>query len=373
MMKGRARSHASVVLTIVVVVFVVAAVSISLGVDPPHWSGVSTQIDCTSQCHVPHHAGGGGLTQAAGNVNLCQSCHNAGDLPIFNADSAIPRTGGTSHAFDACAVNADLDTQLPTDPEMNVRVMDGDVGCVDGYVVCSTCHDQHAGTSTFGGTTRVGNADKIASYGGTGIVVAGGTYTGAAGSWYLVEITQAGTEGNARFRYSKDNGTSWFPSGCTFADTNPCLVADGSNPVALGVDGVAITFNVGSYQIDTDIGERWEFFGAWPFMRSTLGEGGSSLCAQCHQSWVMDHNAVEIWDGGSYKSHPVGVPLNTNGKGYDRATPLDGNGAVQGGAGEDANPTNDLLLFNGPSDLVECLTCHGVHYVDSNTETVDGP
>jgi hypothetical protein len=84
----------------------------------------------------------------------------------------------------------------------------------------------------------------------------------------------------------------------------------------------------------------------------------------------MDHAAVETWDG-TPKSHPVGVALNANGRGYDRAAPLDGNGAAQGGAGTDANPTNDLV-FDAAGN-VQCLTCHGVHYVDSNTLSVDQP
>jgi hypothetical protein len=89
-----------------------------------------------------------------------------------------------------------------------------------------------------------------------------------------------------------------------------------------------------------------------------------------HRSWTMDHDAVRTYDG-SFKSHPVGVSLDVNGMGYDRPVPLDRNGAIQGTVGADTNPTNDLL-FDG-TGLVQCLTCHGVHYVDSNTLTVDGP
>ena len=87
----------------------------------------------------------------------------------------------------------------------------------------------------------------------------------------------------------------------------------------------------------------------------------------------MDHTAVEDWNGGSIKSHPVGVALGVNGAGYDRAEPLDGDGAPQAPGPShdvDGNPTNDLRLFGG-GNVVECLSCHGVHYVDSNTETID--
>jgi cytochrome c553 len=346
-------------------------------VDPPHWANTSMDIDCTSQCHVLHHSEGGGLTQAASNVNLCQSCHRplglADDLQINDADKAVPGMGGTSHAFDVAAVNSGLGAQLPTDPEMSTRVMDSNV-------VCSTCHDQHDTGAVFGGDSRIGAARQVTSLGSTGTVVPGGAYTDNPGVWYLVEIAVAGDENNASFRYSKDNGLSWFPADCCpriegscgAIDTANCTPATGSTPVSLD-SNVEITFAAGNYSVVAGFGDRWEFSAAWPFLRSTLGAGGSALCAQCHQAWVMDHNAVELWNGGSVKSHPVGIGLNANGEGYDRAAPLDGNGADQGGAGEDVNSTNDLQLFDSPSDLVECMTCHGVHHVDSNTLTVDGP
>ena len=84
----------------------------------------------------------------------------------------------------------------------------------------------------------------------------------------------------------------------------------------------------------------------------------------------MTHDSVggtRDYDG-AMKSHPVGVTLNANGRGYDRGVPLDGNGGDQGVSG-DSNSTNDLKLDAG--GRVQCLTCHGVHGADSNTQTVD--
>jgi hypothetical protein len=359
------------------VVIALALPASAWATDPPHWSSTSIDIDCTSQCHVLHQAEGTGLTANASNVNLCQSCHRpagiAIDLQINDADKAVPGVGGTSHAFDAAAVNSGLQTQLPTDTEMSARVMNDNI-------VCSTCHDQHDTGAVFGGDSRISNARQVTSFGSTGAVVPGGTYTDTPGVWYLVEIAVAGDQDNAAFRYSKDNGTTWFPAdccpriegSCVAVDTANCTPATGSTPVTLD-SNVEITFAAGNYSVASGFGDRWEFNAAWPFLRSTLGEGGSAICAQCHQAWIMDHNAVELWNGGAYKSHPVGVALNANGEGYDRSVPLDGNGADQGGGGVDANATNDLLLFDSPNDLVECMTCHGVHYVDSNTLTVDGP
>lgn len=347
-----------------------AAAGLVFAQDPPHWASVATDIDCTSQCHITHNAQGGALNSSASNVNLCQSCHNpvglAADLSISNTDKAVRGVSGTSHAFDVPAVNAELNTERPADTEMDDRVMSDNI-------VCSTCHNQHRSVATTGGTPRIGNAQQITALGSTGTLSSGGVYSGPEGVWYLVEIVQAGSENNARFCFSKDNGISWFPTGCNPpGTTSPNFTADGANPVGLfdgATDyGVNVTFGAGSYAA----GERWEFAAAWPFLRADLGPGGSNLCAQCHGQWVMDHTAVESWNNGAVKSHPVGVALNANAKGYDRAVPLDGNGNDQGGAGADANPTNDLQLFDA-ANAVQCLTCHGVHFVDSNTETVDSP
>jgi hypothetical protein len=325
-----------------------------LAQDPPHWSSTTLTIDCTTQCHTLHQALGTGLTSAASNVNLCQSCHNPAGLadgrPISNLDKAVPDTSGTSHAFDVGTVHAQFQTQDPLAQAMLLRVM-------GGQLVCSTCHNQHKSEQPFGGASRVSPAELVTALGSTGLVTSGGVFTGPEGVWYLVEISKAGNQANAEFRYSKDNGLSWFPA----------------QSVGVGVlldSGVTVSFGAGSYVL----GERWEFSGAWPFLRVTLDAGsnaaGSAYCRDCHRTWVMDHNDVELYDG-NYKSHPVGVGLDANGQGYDRTTPLDGNGADQGAPGADANPTNDLRLDG--SGNVQCLSCHSVHYADSNTQTVDGP
>lgn len=334
--------------------------------DPPHWSSTNLNIDCTSNCHTLHQAPGGGLTASAGNVNLCQSCHKSGGLaaglPLDSADRAQPAIGtGRHHAFDVAAVHAGLDTQLPTDPQMSLRVMNGNV-------VCSTCHDQHRASSARGGTSRIDAPTRTTALGSTGSVTSGGTFTGAQGVWYLVAITVAGNQTAARFGYSKDNGTSWFPGSCTPGGvTTGCLTAGAS--VALD-SGVALSFGAGNFTV----GERWQFSASWPFLRGNLDSGdntaGDKFCRDCHRDWVMTHDDVRTYTG-TVRSHPVGVALDANGLGYDRPVPLDGNGAAQGSAGRDANVTNDYQLDAG--GRVQCLSCHAIHYADSNTATVDAP
>ena len=341
--------------------------------DPPHWTSPSGYVDiqCAKGCHQLHLAPGGQLTAAAGNANLCQSCHNpslgaaAEKLPILTGDKAVPGVGGTSHAFDVAAINALYGAALPQDTQMQVRVMGGNV-------VCSTCHNQHAATAATAGTPRI-SAARMASptLGSKGTVASGGTYSGPAGVWYLIQIDTAGATGTAQFRWSLDGGTSWKATGVATAASVSLDYPTGCAP-----NCATVAFTNGTpFDQSFLVGERWEFSASYPFLRKKLDSGdnasGDKFCRDCHREWVMTHTEVGIWNG-AYKSHPVGVGLNANAKGYDRAVPLDGNGQEQTGGttDRDGNPTNNLKLDAG---RVQCLTCHGVHNVDGNTTTVDRP
>jgi len=257
----------------------------------------------------------------------------------------VPGERGTSHAFGVAAVNAAYGAATPSNAQMQLRVMDGNV-------VCSTCHDQHAATAATGGTPRISPAKKITALGSTGAVTSGGTFTGASGFWYLVEIQAGGAVGTARFRWSKDNGTSWMGSNV--------LTSASATPLD---NGVTVAFGAGSYAP----GERWELSASYPFLRAALDSGdnasGAKFCRDCHSAWAQDHTAAHTWTG-SVKSHPVGVGLNANGGLYDRAVPLDANGAAQG-AGGDGNAWNDLRL--DATGRVQCLSCHAPHFAPGNS------
>jgi len=318
----------------------------ALASDPPHWVGAIEVTDCTSNCHMTHQASGGQLTANASNVVLCQSCHDANNLPINDTDKAIPGSTGRSHQYDIGADNPAYGAQTPQHQEMNLRIMGGNV-------VCSTCHNQHLSPASFGGTPRIGEAQRLVGVGGS--LTSGGTFSGANGVWYLVEITLLAP---LQLQYSTDNEGSWVgPVGFSYG-----------NPVSLG-DGVEVTVTSG-----VAVDDRWEFYASYPFLRVALDSGdnsvGNAFCRDCHRDYKMDHSAVEEdgWGTGTFKSHPVGIALDANGKGYDRTNPLDGDG---GAPGTDGNPTNDLKLDS--SSLVQCTTCHGVHYADSNTLSVDQP
>jgi len=326
--------------SVLLIAIILLGASTLPAVDPPHWY---FGMDCSS-CHVGHNAPGGGLTTATGNSNLCLSCHVAGGLA--GALPILPSHTLSTHHYDVVPDAPRWGSAMPTNPEMANRIM-------DGKLVCSTCHDQHAAQASNRGLCRISTPEILTAFGSTGTLSVGGSYTGQGGSSYLIEITIA----DSHFRYSKDGGLSWAGE----ADTGVNVPLD---------SGLSLSFSGGSFAL----GERWRFSASFPFLRLPLDEGdnssGDRYCRECHSLWAMDYHAVE--NGGSqWLSHPVGNGLGANGKGYDRTVPLDGNGVAQGGTGGDGNHSNDYALDAG--GLVQCLSCHHIHYADSNTLTEDGP
>ena len=219
----------------------------------------------------------------------------------------------------------------------------------------------------FGGTPRISAAKKIIDLGSGGTVTSGGTYIGTKGYWYWVEIVDDPPNPlGTRFCWAKadDVGVTWAPAGCdppgTIGDS-----LDATGTVPLG-DGVEITF-AGSYTVT----ERWEFYASWPFLRDEVNtapdSGGNTFCINCHAAWQMADTGPPLnpWDG-TVRSHPVGVTIPNGADDPYHSPPLDGN------PGGPANPSSDLELYGASSDTVECLTCHGIHFVDSNTLTPDG-
>lgn len=338
--------------------------------DDPHGNAFSVQ--CLS-CHANHKAAGQNLTGAISNESVCRSCHNlAGTASRYPGErlhkSDLAGRLGASHAWNVAPTNAAAGAGLPSNPQMAVRL-------VNTNVACSTCHNQHVNdaasvaSGTAGSQTQAVPVRIAGSGTGTVSYNAGGN---AAAKSYLLEIVETGGNvGTARFRLSNDGGLSWFGwSGSAWI----AYVVGNGRLTGAGIplnDGtsVSVTFS-GSFVV----GDRIRFYVGYPFLRASLDSGsnatGKRFCRDCHSAWAMDHVAVGTYDG-AWKSHPVGVALNANAGGYDRTVPLDGNGRVQGQAGADANGTNDLMLAGDAT--VQCLSCHGMHHADGNTNTVDTP
>ena len=338
--------------------------------DEPHANAFSVQ--CLS-CHSTHKTAGQNLTNATSNESLCTSCHNLAGAASRYPNERLNKSDlsgrlGSSHAWNVGAVNANAGAGLPTNPQMAVRL-------TNANLLCSTCHNQHASDTASVAAGSAGSQNQAVPVriagAGTGTVSYTATATAAA-KGYLVEIIEiGGTAGTAKFRLSNDGGLTWFGwSGAAWVTYAP-----GNAPLT----GAGILLNNGANVSATFtgnfvIGDRIRFYVGYPFLRAPLDSGsnatGNRFCRDCHSAWAMDQVAVGTYDG-SMKSHPVGIPLNANGGGYDRAIPLDGNGVAQGQPGADANPTNDLRLAS--DSTLQCISCHGVHHADGNTITVDNP
>lgn len=101
-----------------------------------------------------------------------------------------------------------------------------------------------------------------------------------------------------------------------------------------------------------------------PFLR--LDNSADALCLDCHAPRDMNADSVKTWTGTT-RSHPVGTALPSASPLF-HYPPLDVDGNPQP---SDGNTTNDLNLLSG--GIVSCTTCHGVHYTDSDSGTLDGP
>lgn len=106
----------------------------------------------------------------------------------------------------------------------------------------------------------------------------------------------------------------------------------------------------------------------------------NQMCEDCHwfraigYATAKGENGSYPADGTNVFSHPVGDQLNS--QGYDRTAPLDYDGTAQTNApryetDQDGNTSNNLVLDS--STQIRCLSCHGMHYRDSNGTTVDVP
>ncbi|MBI5513368.1 MAG: cytochrome c3 family protein [Deltaproteobacteria bacterium] len=330
----------------------------ALAADAPHDESSSPAIICSS-CHVLHKSSGGSLTTTAGNANLCASCHNSRGPSFVLPDSvqADPGASGTSHRWDAPAVNAAMGAGMPLNPELATHLR-------DGKLQCSTCHDQHNGAALFKGTQHVsvvvGTPITRTAGGGTGTLVLNQPLAAANPKGYRVEVVVGGATGTATFRVSNDNGMTWY--GWTGAWTGG---APNGRPTGASValnDGanVTVTFS-GTFAV----GDRWNFYVSYPLLRMANDQG--QMCETCHSERVQSSAYIESGaDGTKLFSHPIGEALL---KPYDRAPAniLDCNGQTQ--TTGDGLSTNNLRLDS--ANTVRCMTCHFPHHTDSNSLTED--
>lgn len=385
-------------------------VSFSEAIDWPHNPGNSVQ--CLG-CHKPHNGAGNNLTLAATNPLVCQQCHApagmASNFPMQDSDRAIPGSGH-SHQWSVNASNSTYGASAPpstysanADTDQDTRLDKTDTS--NPKIVCSTCHNQHDNSNKWGRIhlSTVSRTDLLGGNAGTVTYSAIDHQSKATG--YLVEIVVGGALGVATYRIKDgtlggDGNPKWFGwNGSAWVDYAANARATGTNQQLRDGANTLITFNTTTYSFAAD--QQFKFYIGYPFLRRTHDNGGGTpsnpeanatyFCRNCHSQRAQSHTDVETWTG-DMRSHPVGQALGSNGKGYDRAVPIDWNGQAQDTSANspDGNWTNDLLLFpattagsSGASPTaatkfgdpttgdVQCLTCHAPHFTDSNPRTVD--
>lgn len=347
-----------------------------LATDAPHDASVLANQSC-DDCHRLHGATGSGLTNQPTNFDLCRSCHNDPartpapgrlGMPWYTEDQAAPGAAGHHHSWSGGTGNPAYGADPPQDASMLSRTG-------GGRLQCSTCHDQHAAGPGFAPGSRhtsvAPGAPQNPSGGPAGatltLVSAGG---GALARGYRVYLPRAG-----EFVISHDaklaspswfnwNGTGWAAG----TQAGPGRPFAAGTDVAADDPAVTIRFSTAG-----TAGQYWDFYVSYPFLRTA--NAVDQMCEDCHRSRVQSHTRVEGGDvafpanGVNVFSHPVGVALDANGRGYDRAggALLDANGALQGTG--DGNPSNDLKLAS--DSTVRCMTCHYPHGADSNSLSAD--
>lgn len=300
---------------IIVLMGVIAFLGVALAIDPPHDSTTNTQ--CNS-CHSLHNAVGPNLTKEAENYNLCLGCHSqsgsASAKPFQATDQATPGTGGNSHRWDGTMPQTDNSSNpygLRRVDSLTNTVLKARLG------VFGTCSN-----------TLYKNKSNCETNGG---------------------IWTAKVVCSVCHNIHSQSAETWDPSAPSYGGSG------------------------------TGSGRHFQ----------RAANDLNQLCEDCHyyRTPVSGETDVRTWSGNK-KSHPImKIFTSANGETPDVTKPLQFNTAplepqaaswaAQTGAryhqngGTDTNPTNNIVV--GSDMKIRCLSCHGVHYTDSDSSTKDQP
>jgi predicted CXXCH cytochrome family protein len=364
------------------VVVVLAAPLAARATDAPHDRSSPLSASGCEGCHQLHGSPGGKLTRESQNSALCHSCHDkatpAFGFPWGTADQGTPGTSGRSHRWSGSAASAlhgaaapDPASADPTEAALG-KALDG------GNLQCSTCHDVHQ-ADVFAGKlhTSVPPGTPVAHAVGIATVMQlDPVPVGARAAGYEIQVS-----GPNRFKISHDDGASYLGWNGSSWDLDTVAGFESGKPFTPGAsvaldDGLtSVTFGGTITPGDVFVG----FYVSYPFLRTA--DAGDRMCLACHKARDMRWQDAEGGDanghvggakdvvlGTTVFSHPVGQPLDANGKGRDRTASsiLDADGGPQSAG--DGDPSNDLDL---PGGNVTCTSCHAVHNADSNASTPD--
>lgn len=301
--------------SIIIIAGLTVLFGVAIAIDPPH--DASTTTNCQS-CHSLHNAVGPSLTKEAENYNLCMTCHaalgSASTLPFAATDQATPGTSGTSHRWDASMPLTDN----PNNP-YGLRKVDS---------LTNTALKARLGV--FGTCSNPSYTNKSTCESG------GGTWT-------------AKVVCSVCHNLHSQSAATWDPNAPAYSGSG------------------------------TGSGRHYQ----------RAANDLNQLCEDCHyyRTPASGETDVRNWSGNK-KSHPVAkIFTSANGETRDvtkpqqyHTSPLEPQAASWtaqtggryhlNGTG-DSNPTNNIVV--GSDGKIRCLSCHGIHYTDSDSTTVDQP
>ncbi len=382
----------------------------ALASDPPH--DVAALPNLCRDCHMLHGSTGPVLTSRADNQTLCLSCHGTQAEPTVAgwaaSDQAVPGTGGTSHSWSGAAVAPHLGAALPASSALRNALTAGLAN-----LQCSTCHDQHSqaaapfdptapsaagqlgrhlmrvangaselcvdchaawnqasassGTYYQGAQATFGSASAIVTGTGTswttqlapGSLVKRQADTAAA--WTVVKTVDSNTQLTLVQSYKGTSGTN-VPWDAAQVLTHPVgvpLPASSALTRAAPVETSGVAQVAGFWGTATADGTTTSLTDA---TKNFTGATGLWIRFTSGGNRNVTREITSVGGGNTSVSFgAVGVAI-TAGTRYE----ID----------RDGNLTNNLALVSGgaasfTAGNVACLTCHEVHFGDSDATTYD--
>ncbi|MBF0327652.1 MAG: hypothetical protein HQL10_00670 [Nitrospirae bacterium] len=342
--------------------------SMSIETMPPHSPELNNSITCAS-CHTFSDALGPSSTKYA-NDNLCLSCHKSGGLasasPFTSSDQAKPGIdNGTSHSWSGTMPAADNTSNqyglrsaasltLNKDTRRGTTPLKTSLTKFGGTVACSTCHNIH---THWGSTWDQGHETK-------GTATSGSTTT----------LTDS----------SKNWATNQFADNKTYLVFSAVYGGLNGGQYRLITSNTSTTLTVAAFGNTIPAGAKYFISKNRRFLR--VDNAANEMCNDCHYyrtaaSGQATQTNVRTWNNGLKKSHPVSVPL-VGGTTYNSVPlePAAASFAAQTGSryasngGTDNNTSNNMVFDNSTgTPKISCMTCHKVHFADSDSATNDAP